>query len=63
MKHTFKKPAGLILFAAAILIQRFLPSSPGFDFLAGLFTGLSLVLILSTIFNFTRKAPKAISHQ
>lgn len=44
MKQIASTQAGVILFALAILIDRFLPQTNLFDFLAGMFTGLSILL-------------------
>ncbi|MBW8334208.1 MAG: hypothetical protein K0M40_19480 [Prolixibacteraceae bacterium] len=44
MKQLASIPAGMIFLVFAILIDRFLPQNNFLDFLAGMFTGLSIVL-------------------
>ena len=44
MKQLVSIPAGMIFLAFAILIDRFLPQTNFLDFLAGMFTSLSIVL-------------------
>ncbi|MDP2890673.1 MAG: hypothetical protein Q8P34_17130 [Bacteroidota bacterium] len=44
MKQLASIPAGMIFLVFAILIDRFLPQNNFLDFLAGMCTGLSIVL-------------------
>lgn len=44
MKLAQDKPIGVVLLAFALIINRFLSGFPLMDFLAGLLTGLSLVM-------------------
>lgn len=44
MKQLASIPAGMIFLVFAILIDRFLPQTNFLDFLAGMSTGLSIVL-------------------
>jgi hypothetical protein len=48
-------PIGMILLALAIIINRFLPESSIFDFISGLFFGLSIVLNVYYIFVTVKK--------
>jgi hypothetical protein len=43
------RPIGVIFLAVALVINRFLSGSPFLDFMAGLLTGLSLVLNIKYI--------------
>jgi hypothetical protein len=42
--QTLSLPVGLLLLSASILMEKTLPSTPGFDFTEGFFMGLSIVL-------------------
>lgn len=42
-------PIGLLSLAMALIIERFLPSNQGLDFLAGFLFGISIVFNLSYI--------------
>lgn len=55
IKREYFYPAGPVLLAAAILMNRFLPEHPALDFLEGLFTGLSLVLNIDYIIHLRKK--------
>lgn len=48
-------PLGAGLFAIALLMNRFLPSTDLFDFIEGFLTGLSIVLNLQYAFRRSRK--------
>jgi len=50
IKQVLALPIGMIFLAIAILMEKFLPSNHLFDFMVGLFTGLSLVLNIYYIF-------------
>jgi hypothetical protein len=50
-----KQSLGIILFAIALLINRFLPANNLLDFIAGFLTGLSIVFNLSCTFNRSRR--------
>ena len=52
-------PIGAGLFAIAIVMNRFLPSTPSFDFIEGLLTGLSIVLNLQYVYKRSRKTLSA----
>lgn len=49
MKQIQDKPIGVVLLAGALLINRFLSGFALTDFLAGLLTGLSLVMNIKYI--------------
>ncbi len=53
--HKFALPIGLLSLAIALIIERFLPSSDGLNFIAGFLFGISIVFNLSGITRF-RKA-------
>jgi len=50
-----KQSLGIILFAIALLINRFLPANNLLDFIAGFLTGLSIVFNLSCTFNRSKR--------
>jgi len=47
--HKLAMPIGLMAIAIALIIERFLPSSHGLDFVAGFLFGISVVFNLSYI--------------
>ncbi len=47
--HKLALPIGLLSLAIALIIERFLPSSDGFNFIAGFLFGISIVFNLSGI--------------
>jgi len=47
-------PIGMIFLAIAILMEKFLPVNNLFDFIEGLFTGLSIALNIYYIFVITK---------
>ena len=55
MRPILTLPVGTVFFAIALLMERFLPATNLFDFLAGLFIGLSIVLNLSYAWHRSRK--------
>jgi hypothetical protein len=54
-------PIGVLALAAALLIERFLPSNDGFDFISGFLIGISLVFNISYLASF-RKNRKDLDH-
>jgi len=47
--HKLALPVGLLSLAIALIIERFLPSSDGLNFIAGFLFGISIVFNLSGI--------------
>jgi hypothetical protein len=47
--HKLAMPIGLLSLAIALIIERFLPSNQGLDFLAGFLIGISIVFNMSYI--------------
>lgn len=47
--HKLALPIGLLSLAIALIIERFLPSSDGLNFIAGFLFGISVVFNLSGI--------------
>jgi hypothetical protein len=47
--HKLAMPLGLLSLAIALIIERFLPSNQGLDFLAGFLFGISIVFNMSYI--------------
>jgi len=50
IKQVLALPIGMIFLGIAILMDKFLPANRLYDFMVGLFTGLSLVLNIYYIF-------------
>jgi len=48
-------PFGVLLFAIALLIERFLPENNVFDFIAGFLIGFSIVINLGSFFKHLKK--------
>jgi hypothetical protein len=47
--HKLAMPVGLLFLAVALIIEKFLPSNNGLDFIAGFLFGISIVFNLSYI--------------
>jgi hypothetical protein len=47
--HKLAMPLGFLSLAIALIIERFLPSNQGLDFLAGFLFGISIVFNMSYI--------------
>jgi len=54
IKQVLALPVGMIFLAIAIMMEKFLPANHLYDFIEGLFTGLSIVLNIYFIFVITK---------
>jgi len=52
--HKFAMPIGVLSLVAALLIERFLPSNEGFNFISGFLIGISLVFNISYLASFRK---------
>jgi len=55
INKTLTMPIGLILLAISLIMNKFLPSNPLFDFIEGFMMGLSIVLNIVYIIAISRK--------
>jgi len=52
--HKFAMPIGVLSLVAALLIERFLPSNDGLNFISGFLIGISLVFNISFLTSFRK---------